>query len=145
MGALVSSDHLNKVLSYIEVGRQEGHIHFGGSKVTVVGCEGGYFVQPTIITKYELICKVIEYYSVLPNSRVCTEEIFGPVVTVVRFKEESEVIRYANDVVYGLSASVWSSNLDRALRVAHQLEVGTVWINSWMVRDLNMVRYTIDF
>lgn len=70
------------------------------------------------------------------NCRTNQEEIFGPVVTLIPFKNESEVIEYANSVVYGLAASIWTENLDRAHRLADQIKAGVVWINCWLLRDL---------
>lgn len=72
------------------------------------------------------------------ESRVQKEEIFGPVVTISPFQTEEEVIEYANSTEYGLSASIWTTNIKRAHRVSHELHVGTAWVNCWMVRDLNM-------
>ncbi|KAI8815212.1 aldehyde dehydrogenase domain-containing protein [Cladochytrium replicatum] len=126
LGALVSKEHMAKVLGYIKLAEDlGGNIHTGGQQVEVKGFEKGYFVRPTIIT------------GLAPTSRVCQEEIFGPVVTVVPFKTEDEVIEYANGVKYGLANSVWTQNLNRAHRVARKIHSGIVWVNCWMVRDLN--------
>ncbi|KAJ3415031.1 Aldehyde dehydrogenase 8 member A1 [Chytridiales sp. JEL 0842] len=128
LGALVNKQHLEKVMYYVNLAREEGGtITAGGELVkNVRGGENGFFMRPTIITGLK------------PNGRVLQEEIFGPVVTVVPFKTEEEVIGYANGVKYGLAACVWTENLKRAQRVSHQIHVGTVWVNCWMVRDLNM-------
>ncbi|KAJ1534921.1 Aldehyde dehydrogenase 8 member A1, partial [Nowakowskiella sp. JEL0078] len=122
IGALVSSQHLEKVLSYVDLARKEGAIVFGGTRLDLPG----YFMTPAIITDIKL------------DSRVCREEIFGPVVTLHPFDTENEVVRLANDSEYGLSASVWTTNLGCANRISRALLVGTVWVNCWMVRDLNM-------
>eukprot|EP00842_Homolaphlyctis_polyrhiza_P002518 jgi/Hompol1/3267/HPOL_003174-RA len=127
LGALASQQHMEKVLSYIEIAKQEGaSILSGGNRVMSHGLAKGFFVQPTIITGVHAT-----------ESRVQREEIFGPVVTVTPFKTDEEAVHYANSTKYGLSASVWTQNLKRAHTVGRKLEVGTVWINCWMVRDLN--------
>jgi aminomuconate-semialdehyde/2-hydroxymuconate-6-semialdehyde dehydrogenase len=129
MGALVSKDHFEKVKSYLEIARQEGgKILCGGEvpKDLPPECKNGYFLQPTVIVD-------------LPeNSRCVQEEIFGPVVTVSRFRSEEDVIHKANGIRYGLSATVWSEDLVKANRIAAALDVGTVWINDWLLRDLRV-------
>jgi aminomuconate-semialdehyde/2-hydroxymuconate-6-semialdehyde dehydrogenase len=126
IGALVSEGHLNKVLSYIELAQQEGgKILTGGKQVHLNGrCANGYFVEPTVITGLDHRCRTNQ------------EEIFGPVVTLMPFDAEEEVIGYANSTAYGLSATVWTENLKRAHRVAAQLKSGIIWINCWLLRDL---------
>ena len=126
IGALVSEQHINKVLSYIQLAQQEGgKILCGGNRVKISGrCEKGYFVEPTVITGLD------------QNCRTNQEEIFGPVVTIMPFDEEQEAIAFANATTYGLSATIWTENLKRAHRVAHQLKSGIIWINCWLLRDL---------
>ncbi|HEY0427358.1 MAG TPA: aldehyde dehydrogenase [Pyrinomonadaceae bacterium] len=126
VGAVVSEPHMEKILSYIDLARGEGgKILLGGKAVKLEGrCAGGYFVEPTIIENLAFDCRTNQ------------EEIFGPVVTVTPFDEEEEVLRYANSVEYGLSATVWTENLSRAHRVAERLESGIVWVNCWLLRDL---------
>ncbi|KAK9766602.1 hypothetical protein K7432_004202 [Basidiobolus ranarum] len=128
VGALISKEHLAKVSGYVDLAKQEGGtILCGGDKPSLSSQhENGYFYLPTIIT------------GVSPDSRVMQEEIFGPVVTVFPFKTEEEAIELANNSQYGLSASVWSENGRRGRRIASQLNVGTVWLNCWLVRDLRM-------
>jgi len=126
VGALVSEAHMNKVLSYIALAKTEGgKIHCGGKRITVSGrCEHGYFVEPTVITGLD------------QNCRTNQEEIFGPVVTIMPFDKEEEAIAYANSNAYGLSATIWTENLKRAHRVAHQIKSGIIWVNCWLLRDL---------
>ncbi len=126
VGAVVSNDHMNKILSYIELAKEEGgQILTGGNQVRPKGrCEKGYFVEPTIIENLS------------HNCRTNQEEIFGPVVSVQPFDTEEGVLTYANSTRYGLSATVWTSNLNKAHRVAEKLESGIVWINTWLLRDL---------
>lgn len=125
-GALISADHQQKVLAYIDLARQEGgRILTGGKALQPEGrCQQGHFVEPT------LICDLPD------DSRLHREEIFGPVVTVQSFASESEAIDLANNVDYGLAATVWTSDLARAHRVASRVRTGLVWINGWLVRDL---------
>jgi aminomuconate-semialdehyde/2-hydroxymuconate-6-semialdehyde dehydrogenase len=125
LGALVSKSHLEKVESYIRLAEEEGgKILFGGDRVIVQGSEGGYYLQPTVIEVFDDQCRVNQ------------EEIFGPVVTIMPFKTEEEALQMANGVKYGLSATVWTSNLDRTMRVSKKLEAGIVWVNTWLNRDL---------
>lgn len=126
VGALVSEGHMNKVLSYIDLAKTEGgKIIAGGNRIRLEGrCKGGYFVEPTIITGLD------------QNCRTNQEEIFGPVVTIMPFDTEDEVIEFANSTAYGLSATIWTENLKRAHRVAHKLKSGIIWVNCWLLRDL---------
>ncbi len=166
VGAIVSKQHFDKIMSYIELAKAEGgSILTGGNPQSassppvrggvaaatpllpeegwtrfadgVVGADGvveapqldtrcanGWFIEPTIIEG-------------LPhNCRTNQEEIFGPVVTIMPFDTEEEVLSYANSVRYGLSATIWTENLSRAHRVSSMLESGVVWINCWLLRDL---------
>lgn len=125
-GPLVSHQHRDKVLSYYELARQEGaKVEIGGG-VPDMGeaLSGGAWIEPTIWT------------GLADDARVVREEIFGPCCHLRPFDSEEEVIALANDTPYGLAASVWTENGSRALRVAEQIEAGTVWINSWFLRDL---------
>ncbi|KAI8910407.1 aldehyde dehydrogenase domain-containing protein [Gorgonomyces haynaldii] len=127
VGALVSEDHMNKVLKYIQIAKEEGGTVLTGGTRLGGDLKDGYFVAPTIIVG-------------LPATecRVQKEEIFGPVVTVTKFETFDEAVEYCNSTEYGLAASVWTSNLNTAHKIAGLLDVGTVWINCWMVRNLNM-------
>jgi aminomuconate-semialdehyde/2-hydroxymuconate-6-semialdehyde dehydrogenase len=126
VGALVSEAHLQKVLSYIELAQQEGgQVVLGGRQISVGGrCAGGFFVAPTVITGLGPMCRTNQ------------EEIFGPVVTIAPFDSEAEAVACANGTPYGLAATVWTTHLARAHRVAAQIKAGIVWINCWLVRDL---------
>jgi aminomuconate-semialdehyde/2-hydroxymuconate-6-semialdehyde dehydrogenase len=126
LGALVSEAHMNKVLSYIELAKSEGGtIVTGGGRVKVTGrCENGFFVEPTVITGLPQTCRTNQ------------EEIFGPVVTIMPFDTEEEVVAYANSNAYGLSATIWTENLKKAHRVSAQVKSGIIWVNCWLYRDL---------
>ena len=125
IGALVSKSHMEKVQSYIEIAKQEnGTILYGGKPVNVAGSEKGYYLQPTVIEIQDNQCRVNQ------------EEIFGPVVTLMSFKTETEALKLANDVKYGLSATLWTSNIDRTMRLSNDIQAGIVWVNTWLNRDL---------
>ncbi|MEQ9466141.1 MAG: aldehyde dehydrogenase [Ekhidna sp.] len=120
-GALVSEAHLNKVDSYVQLAREEGGtILTGGKKLD----REGFYYEPTVIEGLD------------ENCRTNQEEIFGPVVTLNKFKSEEEAIEVANSTRYGLSCTIWTSNLQRAHRVAHAVQSGIIWVNCWLVRDL---------
>jgi len=125
IGALVSKSHLEKVLSYIDIAKDEGgEILCGGNHVTLLGFENGYYLEPTIIEVETDECRVNQ------------EEIFGPVVTIMPFETEADVLQMSNKVKYGLSATLWTNNLKRTMRLSNQLQAGIVWVNTWMLRDL---------
>ncbi|MCC7294063.1 MAG: aldehyde dehydrogenase [Phycisphaerales bacterium] len=129
LGALVSAAHYEKVRSYVRLAREEGGtIACGGEVAPRVSerCAGGYFFMPTVIT------------GLGPQCRTNREEIFGPVVTIQSFRDESEAVELANGTAYGLSATLWTRDLDRAHRVADRVAAGTVWVNCWLVRDLRV-------
>ncbi len=126
LGAVVSQAHMEKVLSYIDLAKEEGGtVLTGGEQIKGEGrCEEGWFIQPTIIEGLSYDC------------RTNMEEIFGPVVTIMPFETEEEALMYANATTYGLASIVWTNNLNRAHRVASKLHAGIVWINCWLLRDL---------
>lgn len=125
IGAVVSKPHMEKVLSYIEIAKKEGgNILCGGKRVTVQDYENGYYLEPTVIEVPTDECRVNQ------------EEIFGPVVTIMPFLNEDQVLQMANKVKYGLSATLWTSDLNRTMRMSSQLQAGIVWVNTWMLRDL---------
>ena len=128
-GAMVSKAQLEKSMFYVDLAKQEGgKILCGGERPKDLGerCRDGYFFQPTVITDLGVGC------------RVNREEIFGPVAAIIPFKDESEVVEYANGTDYGLASSVWTQNISRAHRLAAKINSGTVWVNCWMVRDLRV-------
>ena len=125
IGALVSKPHLEKVKSYIDNAEDYGgNVLFGGNKVNLDGFEEGYYLQPTVIEVADNECVLNQ------------EEIFGPVVTIMPFDTEEEVLAMANDVSYGLSATLWTNDLKRTMRLSKQLQSGIVWVNTWLLRDL---------
>lgn len=126
VGAVVSKPHMEKVLSYIELAQKEGgKVLCGGQQINPGGeFAEGYYIEPTII-------EGLPY-----NCRTNQEEIFGPVVTIMPFETEEEVLMWANSTVYGLASTVWTENLTRAHRVAQNIHSGIVWINCWLLRDL---------
>jgi aminomuconate-semialdehyde/2-hydroxymuconate-6-semialdehyde dehydrogenase len=126
IGAVVSASHLEKILGYIELAKQEGGtILTGGKRFVPEGrCESGYFIEPTIIEGLDYQCRVNQ------------EEIFGPVVTLTPFETEEEVIMMANSTLFGLACSIWTKDIERGHRMAEAIESGIIWVNTWMVRDL---------
>ncbi|MEO6333398.1 MAG: aldehyde dehydrogenase [Pyrinomonadaceae bacterium] len=140
IGAIVSREHLDKIMSYIALAKSEsGTILTGGNashgesgdrdlQTRLDGrgprCSNGFFLEPTVIEGLSHDCRTNQ------------EEIFGPVVSIMPFDTEAEVLGYANSVRYGLSATVWTQNLSRAHRVSAALESGIVWVNCWLLRDL---------
>ena len=126
IGAVVSKPHMEKILSYVELAKQEGGKVLCGGKEVKVGGEfnNGYYIAPTIIENLSYDCRTNQ------------EEIFGPVVTIMPFEKEEEVLMYANSTQYGLASTVWTQDITKANRVAMNLHTGIVWINCWLLRDL---------
>ncbi|KAH9413079.1 Aldehyde dehydrogenase 8 member A1 [Dermatophagoides pteronyssinus] len=125
LGPLVSAQHRDKVLRYINLARNTDKV-----KMT--------YLEPNYLNKNGYFCGIAIVSDIEIDSPLMMEEIFGPVVCIVQFKDEQEAIEIANNTNYGLSATVWTQSLDRMHRVSHQIEAGTVWGNCWLVRNLNM-------
>ncbi|CAN5418663.1 aldehyde dehydrogenase [soil metagenome] len=129
IGAIVSKQHFDKLLSYIDLAVSEGGTILCGGKSVIPDtdesrCEKGFFIEPTIIEGLDFSC------------RTNMEEIFGPIVTILPFENEKDVIMMANSTTYGLASIVWNSDIKAANRVASLLNSGIIWINCWMMRDL---------
>jgi len=119
MGPLTSAGHRDRVLSYIQVAKEQGStVLTGGKAPDNPELEAGYYVEPTIVTAKA-------------EDRVCQEEVFGPFVSVTRFKDEEEVVRLANSTDYGLGGGLWTSNLQRGHRIAAAIRSGMVWVNTY--------------
>lgn len=125
-GPLISAEHREKVLGYFDLARQEGAQVLAGGKVPVFGDrrDDGFWVEPTVIAG-------------LPQDARCMrEEVFGPICHVAPFDSEEQVVAFANDTDYGLAASIWTNDVNRAHRVAQSMRVGLSWVNSWFLREL---------
>jgi len=114
-GPQVNKEQFDKILDYIKAGQSEGRIITGGKRIG----NRGYYIQPTVIA------------DVKDNAKVATEEIFGPVMTALKFKDIDDVIRRANNSTYGLAAGVWTKDINKAMKIIHNLKSGTVWVNCW--------------
>lgn len=115
MGAIVDEVQYERVLGYIQQGRNEGRCLMGGNGVMT---EQGYFITPTL-------------FEASPHSRIAREEIFGPVCTLIGFDDDDEAIAIANDSEYGLAAALWTRDVSRAHRLSRRLRAGTVWVNCY--------------
>ncbi len=126
VGAVVSKPHMEKILTYVDLAKQEGGtVLCGGKRATITGeFSEGYYLEPTIIEGLAYDCRTNQ------------EEIFGPVVTIMPFDKEEEVLMYANSTIYGLASSVWTQDITKAHRIAQNIHAGIVWINCWLLRDL---------
>lgn len=119
MGPVASEKQLNKVMNYIEIGKKEGaEIVYGGGRIESGELKKGFYISPTIFT------------NVKNNMKVAQEEIFGPVLTVIKFRDEEEAIELANATRYGLAAGVFTRDINRAFRITKELRAGIVWVNS---------------
>ncbi|WP_431120987.1 aldehyde dehydrogenase [Variovorax paradoxus] len=120
VGPVTTPPQYKKVLEYIDIARSEGATAvLGGEKGSAPECGKGWFVQPTIFT------------GVRNDMRIAQEEVFGPVLSVIRFKDEADALRIANDVRFGLAAAVWTKDIGRAIRMSEKLQAGTVWVNTY--------------
>jgi acyl-CoA reductase-like NAD-dependent aldehyde dehydrogenase len=121
MGPQVSEEQLDRIKGYVDVAREEGAtvVTGGDSPQLEPAFQKGYFFRPTIFSEVD------------NKMRVAQEEIFGPVVSVIGFKDEDELIKQANDTIYGLSAGIWTRDITRAHRFAREIRAGVVWINTF--------------
>lgn len=120
MGTQINKVQLNKILEYVKVGEAEGaRLITGGKQIKIEELKNGAFMEPTILA------------DATNDMRIAQEEIFGPVVTIIKFKDEEEVIRLANDSEFGLGGAVWTNDINRAMRVATQIETGRMWVNTY--------------
>jgi len=125
-GAISSKDQYNKIYSYINLAKEEGaKILVGGNKVELSKpCDKGWFIGPTVLEGVD------------QSSKLNQDEIFGPVVTLQSFSSKKDAIQIANDTIYGLSATIWTEDKQKAKDVSSKIDAGVIWINSWLVRDL---------
>lgn len=120
VGPITTPPQFKKVLDYIDIAREEGATAvLGGARGDTPECGNGWFVQPTIFT------------GVHNGMRIAQEEVFGPVLSVIRFKDEAEAVKIANDVRFGLAAAVWTRDIGRAIRMSEKIQAGTVWVNTY--------------
>jgi len=126
LGALVSESHFNKVQAYVEAAKKDPDtkILYGGEKIELKKYPNGFYMKPCIIEVKNNNCKLNQ------------EEVFGPVVSIMSFKTEKEALELANNTPYGLSATIWTQNLNRSMRLSQKIEAGIIWINTWLNRDL---------
>jgi len=116
VGPVINKAQFDSIIEYIKIGKEEGaEILTGGNKVG----DKGYFIEPTV------------FINANNKMRIAQEEIFGPVLTVIKFKDDEEAVKIANDSIYGLGGGVWSGNNERAMKVANKMRTGTVWINEY--------------
>ena len=121
MGSIVDKTQMEKVLSYVEIGKAEGaKVACGGYRITDGELGKGYFVKPTILSDVD------------NKMRVAQEEIFGPMAVFIKFKDEADAVRMANDSDYGLAGGVWTKDINKAIRVARNVETGTMWVNTFL-------------
>jgi acyl-CoA reductase-like NAD-dependent aldehyde dehydrogenase len=123
LGAIVSKDQMESVLRYIETGKSEGAKLIAGGARADIGTGKGYFIQPTI------------FDDVQPEMTIAREEIFGPVLATIKFKDAEDAIAKGNNTVYGLAAAVWTRDISKAHRIARAIKAGTVWINTYNLYD----------
>ncbi|WP_313428930.1 aldehyde dehydrogenase family protein [Siminovitchia terrae] len=125
MGAIVSGKHMESILEYIQIGKEEGaNLALGGSRIERNGMEKGFFIEPTVFT------------NVTSDMRIVREEIFGPVVAIQRFKDEEEAIRIANDTEFGLAGAVFSKDHTKAMRVIKKVRAGITWVNAYHLTNV---------
>jgi len=122
VGPVTTRPQYEKILSYIDVAKGEGaQCVLGGAPASRAECGEGWFVEPTIFT------------GVNNQMRIAQEEVFGPVLSIIKFKDDDEAVELANDVLYGLAAGVWTQSINRALDISARIRAGTVWVNAYRV------------
>jgi aminomuconate-semialdehyde/2-hydroxymuconate-6-semialdehyde dehydrogenase len=128
MGALISAEHQEKVAGFVQRARDQGHrVLCGGERVAPQkGLEQGYYFAPTVISTEDASPEIMQ------------EEVFGPVVTITPFRDYADAVRKANSTRYGLAATIWTRNLERAHHAAADIKAGQIWVNTWMLRDLRV-------
>lgn len=125
MGAIVDEKQMERVLSYIETGKDEGaSVRLGGNRARIES--GGFYIEPTVFDRVQ------------PTSRIAQEEIFGPVLSTITFNGLDEAIRIANGTIFGLASAIWTKDIDKALTAARSLRAGMVWINGWDEDDITV-------
>jgi aldehyde dehydrogenase (NAD+)/betaine-aldehyde dehydrogenase len=130
MGPVINEQQLNKVVGYVHAGQEEGaDMVCGGGRLTGEAYDRGLFVQPTIFDKVD------------NSMKIAREEIFGPVLSVITFKDADEALRIANDTIYGLASAVWTKDINTAFKMAKGLQAGTVWVNSYHSAGLPFMPY----
>jgi aldehyde dehydrogenase (NAD+)/betaine-aldehyde dehydrogenase len=130
MGPVINEQQLEKVVGYVHAGADEGATMLcGGGRLTGEGYDQGLFVQPTI------------FDGVTNDMRIAREEIFGPVLSVITFKDADEALRIANDTIYGLASAVWTKDINTAFKMAKGIQAGTVWVNSYHSAGLPYMPY----
>jgi acyl-CoA reductase-like NAD-dependent aldehyde dehydrogenase len=126
MGPLVSEEQLRKVQRYVEIGKKEGAtLRTGGGQPKDPALARGFYHEPTVFTEVD------------NKMQIAQEEIFGPVASIIKFRDEDDAVRIGNDVIYGLAAGVQTKDLKRALRLTKRLQAGTVWVNTWHMIEPN--------
>jgi betaine-aldehyde dehydrogenase len=119
VGPVINESQLTRVMDYVETGKQEAELTAGGYRLTDGELEKGYFIAPTVFDHVPV------------DAKIAQEEIFGPVISVLSFKDEQEAAEIANATVYGLAAAVWTSDINKAMRIAKKVRSGMVWINTF--------------
>ena len=125
MGALIEESHMNRVLDYIQAGKDEGATLLCGGERVLLN-QGGYYIAPTV------------FDDVKNSMRIAQEEIFGPVLSTITFKDEDEAVAIANDSVYGLAACLWTSDVNKAIKLSRRIRAGNMWVNCWDGGDMSM-------
>jgi betaine-aldehyde dehydrogenase len=119
VGPVISDGQLKRVMKFIEEGKKVSNLLLGGNRLTDNEYSNGHFIEPTV------------FEDVPPQSIIAQEEIFGPVISIIRVSDLDEIAEIANDTKYGLSAAIWTSNISKALRLARMIKAGVVWINTY--------------